>query len=117
MTNQLSARAIDIAEDYACRWHPTLTLPEINKQWRHIIIEHAEAIDRETGVAELLEAFNQLQLEATLFLDSFPAMPQVEFVAGQYTWTAQQYKALIRLNNYVLKLPTAVAKCEGKGSE
>jgi hypothetical protein len=88
-----SAGAIDIAEDYACRWHPTLTLPEINKQWRHIIIEHAEAIERETGVAELSEL-----LEAAKDY-VYAAFPDNHYVQNRQ------------------RLTTAIAKCERKGSE
>ena len=48
-----------------------------------------------------MQEFEKLLQEVRRFLDTIPAMPQVEFVAGQYTWTAEQYLALVRLNNYV----------------
>ncbi len=60
--------------------------------------------------AEVLAAFEKLRHEVEVFLANFGAMPQVEFVADRYTWKADQYKALIRLNNYVHDLqPTASA--------
>ena len=39
-------------------------------------------------------------------------MPQVEFVADRRTWTAKQYKTLIRLNNYVHQLQPAGSELE-----
>ena len=47
--------------------------------------------------------YNQLLQEAKLFLDTFPAMPQAEFVVGKHTWTNTQYKALVRFNNFTLQ--------------
>ncbi len=39
-------------------------------------------------------------------------MPQVEFVVGIRTWTAKEYKALIRLNNYVHDLQPGASDLE-----
>lgn len=38
---------------------------------------------------------------AKKLLDSYPSMPQVEFVVGKYPFTREQYLALCALNNEV----------------
>ena len=104
--SQQSAEAIEIAEDYACRWHPTLTLPEINKQWRYIILEHAEAIDRETGVGELsglVKKWNaQYEAYESTYLDNNP------------TENLQLKSQLRTLELCTTELEQAIAKREGE---
>lgn len=42
---------------------------------------------------------SRLELSVKAFLDTIPAMPQVEHVAGIYRWNKEQYLALIELSH------------------